>query len=216
MRTATFVILITATAGSSWAGNNELTITETSRALRTSSANAITEDSLIGGELAYSRRLDLDFMPKLEVWTVGAFAWGVADGAMFQTLTTELDTLAITIGARARYRLHHRIDASARLDIGAARAAFSVRDDMDHSASDAGWGAITGAVVGIDCYAFRGERYALALRFELGAVATSSIPLTATPDSGSQGTLQLEMTAASLGSLNLSGPVFALSLVSQF
>ena len=82
MRTAIAVILITATSLPAWAGNNELTITETSRALRTSSANAITEDSLIGGELAYSRRLDLDFMPKLEVWTVGAFAWGVADGAL--------------------------------------------------------------------------------------------------------------------------------------
>jgi hypothetical protein len=137
MRTAIALILLTATAS---AGNNELTITETSRALRTSSANAITEDSLIGGELAYSRKLDVSFMPKLELWTVGTFAWGVADGTMFQTLTTELDTLALTVGARARYRLHHRLDASARLDIGATRAAFSVRDDMDHSASDAGLG----------------------------------------------------------------------------
>jgi hypothetical protein len=213
MRTAIALILLTATAS---AGNNELTITETSRALRTSSANAITEDSLIGGELAYSRKLDVSFMPKLELWTVGTFAWGVADGTMFQTLTTELDTLALTVGARARYRLHHRLDASARLDIGATRAAFSVRDDMDHSASDAGWGAITGAGVGIDCYAFRGQRYALAFRLELGAVATSSIPLTATPDSSGEGTLQLEMTAASLGSLNLSGPVFAASIVGQW
>jgi hypothetical protein len=211
MRTAIILLLLTSLAH---AGNNELAITETSRALRTSSANAVTADSLFGGELMYSRRVAV--LPKLELWAQGTFGWGVADGTMFQTLTTELDTLALTIGARARYALHHRFDASARIDIGAARAAFSIRDDMGHSASDHGWGAITSAAVGIDCYAFHGARYALALRFELGAVATSSIPLTATPESGSEGTLQLEMTAASLGSLNLSGPAFAFSLVGQF
>jgi hypothetical protein len=54
------------------------------------------------------------------------------------------------------------------------------------------------------------------LRFELAAVATSSIPLIATPDSGSDDTLRLEMTAASLGELNLSGPSFAASIVGQF
>jgi hypothetical protein len=211
MRTAIALLLLTATAH---AGNNELTLSESTRALRTSSANAITEDSLIGGALAYSRRVVV--MPKLDLWAEGTFGWGVAEGTMFQTLTTELDTLTLTIGARARYALHHRFEASARLDIGAARAAFSIRDEAAHSASDSGWGAITSAGVGIDCYAFHGERYALALRFELGAVATSSIPLTAMPDSGSEDTLQLEMTAASLGSLNLSGPSFALSLVGQF
>jgi hypothetical protein len=211
MRIAILVLLLTTSAR---AGNNELTITETTRALRTNSANAVTEDSLFGGELLYARRVSV--MPRLELWAEGTFAWGVADGTMFQTLTTEIDTLALTIGARARYALHHRFDAHARIDLGATRAALSIRDEMGHSASDDGWGAITSAAVGIDCYAFHGERYALAMRFELGAVATSSIPLTATPDSGSEETLQLEMTAASLGSLNLSGPVFAVSLVGQF
>jgi hypothetical protein len=211
MRTAIAFLLLTTTAH---AGNNELTITETTRALRTSSANAVTADSLFGGELTYSRRIAL--MPKLELWAQGTFGWGVADGTMFQTLTTELDTLAFTIGGRARYALHHRFDASARLDIGAARAALSIADEMGHSASDHGWGAITSAALGIDCYVFHGERYTFAFRFELGAVATSSIPLTARPDSGSEDTLQLEMTAASLGSLNLSGPAFAASIVGQF
>jgi hypothetical protein len=211
MRTVIALLLLTATAH---AGDNELTITETTRALRTDSANAVTEDSLFGGALTYGRRVAV--LPKLDLWAQATFAWGVADGTMFQTLTTELDTLAFTVAARARYTLHHRLDASARIDIGAARAAVSISDSNGHSASDAGWGAITSAGVGIDCYAFRGERYAFALRFELAAVATSSIPLTATPDSTSEDTLQLEMTAASLGSLNLSGPAFAASLVGQF
>ena len=213
MRSLLALVLLTTTAH---AGNNELTITESNRALRTSSANAITDDSLIGGALTYARRLGDGLLPHLELWTHGTFAWAGAEGLMFQTLDTELDAMTLSIGAQARYSLHDRVTASARLDIGTARAALAIRDDMGHTARDSGWGAMSAASVGLDFYAFHGSRYGLALRFELGAVATSSIPLTATPDSASEDTLQLEMTAASLGSLNLSGPVIAASLVGQF
>ncbi|HEY5922280.1 MAG TPA: hypothetical protein VIV11_11445 [Kofleriaceae bacterium] len=213
MRSLIALLLLTASAH---AGNNELTYGGTSRALRTSSANAVTGDSLVGGELRYARRLGHGFIPHLELWTHGTFAWGTADGTMFQTLGTDLDALTLALGAQVRYDLHHRITASARLDLGTTRAALVISDDMGHTARDHGWGATTAATLGLDFYAFHGARYALALRFELGAVATSSIPLTATPDTASEDTLQLEMTAASLGSLNLSGPVIAASLVGQF
>jgi hypothetical protein len=204
------------TASAAHAGNNELTITESTRALRTDSANAVTADSLVGGALTYGRSLGHGLIPRFELWAHGTFAWSDADGTMFQTLSTSLDTLAFTVGARARYELHRLVVASAGVDVGAARAAVAIRDDMGHSASDHGWGAITSATLGIDGYVFRGQQFALGVRLELGAVATSSIPLTATPDSESEGTLQLEMTAASLGSVNLSGPVFAASIVGQF
>jgi hypothetical protein len=213
MRTAITILLVSATAH---AGDSELTLTESTRALRTSSANAVTENSLVGGALGYARNLGDGFIPHVELWAQGTLSWGAADGSMFQTLSTELDTLGFTIGALARYELHHRLAASARLDLGTTRAALAIRDDAGHTASDHGWGAITAAAIGLDAYAIRGARFAMALRLELGAVATSSIPLTATPESDSEGTLQLEMTAASLGSLNLSGPTFAASLVGQF
>jgi hypothetical protein len=87
---------------------------------------------------------------------------------------------------------------------------------MSHSASDHGWGAMTAAALGLDVCAYRGASLAMGLRVEAGAVATSSIPLTATPESGSKDTLQLEMTAASLGSLNLSGPSLSIAFVGQF
>jgi hypothetical protein len=214
MRSLLVLVSCAGLAGTAHAGDNELTITETTRALRTSSANAVTADSLLGGALGYARRISE--IPHLELWVTGTFAWGVADGQMFQTMSTELDTLALTVGGQLRYALHRRIVASARLDVGSARAALSIDDDAGHTASDHGWGAITSAGLGIDCYAIRGERFSLGLRFELAAVATSSIPLTATPTSGSDDTLALEMTAASLGSLNLSGPAFGASLVGQF
>src|SRR5262245_48552216 len=114
------------------AGNNELTLSETLRSLRTSSVNAVTEDSLFGGALSYGRYLGIDVLPGLELWGHGTFTWGGAEGTMFQTLSTELDSLGLTIGARARYRLHRRLDASVRLDVGATRAALAIRDDGGH------------------------------------------------------------------------------------
>jgi len=213
MRSAIALLLL---AGTAHAGNNELTFFETDRALRTSSANAITDDSLLGAGFTYARNLGSGFIPHLELWAQGAFQWGSADGLMFQTLTTELRTLGFSLGGQLRYELHRRITASARLDLGTTRAAVAIHDEMNHSASDHGWGATTAGALGLDFNLFRGSRFGLALRCELGAVATSSIPLTATPDSGSENTLHLEMTATSLGSLNLSGPSLAFAFVGQF
>jgi hypothetical protein len=212
-RIALALVLFTTAAH---AGNHEISVTETNRALRTSSANAVTEDSLIGGALAYAYNLGEPVVPGIELWATTTFGWGGAEGTMFQTLHTELDTLAFAVGARARYTLLSRIVASARVDIGTTRAALELHDDNGHSAADHGWGAMTAASVGLDLYAILRDRFSLAVRAELGAVATSSIPLSATPDGSREGTLQLEMTAASLGSLNLSGPTFGVSLVGQF
>ena len=214
MRTAIVLLLFTATAH---ADRNELTIGSSTRALRTTSANALTEDSLTGGALAYARQLDLQLVPGLELWAQATFAWGGAEGTMFQTVTTELDTLAFTAGGGVRYPLWRRVvAATGRLELGTARAAVELRDGAGHSASDRGWGATTSATAGLELYAVRRPQFGFGVRVELGAVATSSIPLTATPADTGGNTLELEMTAASLGSLNLSGPVFAASLVGQF
>jgi len=213
MRIALALVLLTATAA---AGNNEVSVTESARALRSSSANAITEDGLVGVTFTYARRFDLRPLPALELWSHGSIGFGLADGLMFQTLTTELDTLSLTVGGGARYALHRRIVATARLEVGAAHAALQIRDDDGHSARDAGWGFITSTALGMDLYAIRGQRFTLGVRIELGAVATSSIPLTAMPGQRDENMLELDMTAASLGELDLSGPTFAASLVGQF
>jgi len=112
--------------------------------------------------------------------------------------------------------LRRWLNATARIDVGTARAAVSLNDDMGHTAADTGWGAITQGALGVELLFGARSRFSLGLRFELGYLAASPIALTATPESGSDGTLQLEMNAASLGSLNLSGKVFAGSLISTF
>jgi len=210
------IAIILLTAATAHAGNHEVSLTESNRALRSDSANAVTPDSMVGGALGYAHRLDIPVLPDLTIWGTGTFGWGVADGTMFQTLTTDLSTLTFSVGARARYPLHRLIVASARIDVGTARTALALHDDAGHTARDHGWGAMTAGALALDLFATNKPSFALGLRFELGYVATSGVAMTATPDSQSDGTLQLQMTAAGLGSLDLSGPVFAASVVSQF
>src|SRR5690606_34187492 len=79
MRTAILLCFATTAAtATAYADNNELTIGGTARALRTTSANALTDDSLGGGTFAYARRLDLELLPGLELWPEATFAWGAA------------------------------------------------------------------------------------------------------------------------------------------
>ncbi len=214
-----FIILTLLASSTAYAGDNELSLGPSTRALRTDSANALTEGSLEGGLLGYERALDLPLVPGMSIWATGTFGWGGADGQMFQTLSTSIDTLAFTAGGRARYPLVRWLNATARVDLGMARAAVGLSDTAGHTAADSGWGAIAQGALGLEVVLLRSRttRFTLGLRAELGYIAASPVSLTATPESGSDDdTLHLEMSAASLGSLNLSGKVFAVSITSQF
>ena len=199
-----------------YANPNELTISESRRALHSDSANAVTDQGLVGGSLGYARRLDLPIMPNLTLWAHGTFSWGGTDGEMFQTMTTNVGTIMLAGGGSARYQLHRLVAATARLDVGSERASLSISDSTGHTARDHGWGAMSYAAVGLDLFAINKPRFALGMRLELGYVATSKVEMTGKPDSDSSGTLQLQMTAASLGGLDLSGSTFAASVVAQF
>ncbi len=215
MRALIALALLTTTAYAE--GMNEISVGPETRALRTDSANALTENSLDGGNLGYARALDLPLVPGVALWATGTFGWGAADGTMFQTLTTQIDTLTFSVGGRARYPLARWLRATARIDLGTARAAVALRDEAGHTAADSGWGATAQGALGFEVLLMRARsRFNLGVRCELGYIAASPISLAATPESGSDGTLQLAMHAASLGSLNLSGPVFALAVSSQF
>ena len=213
MRIALALLLFSPTA---YAERHEISAGGGFRTLKTSSANAVTDESLGGGQYGYAHVIDLDVMPDVSLWAQAGLGWGTTEGTMFQTLTTDVSMFAFTAGARARYELHRLAVVSARLDVGTQRAAFSLRDGNGHTASDAGWGAVTSAGGSLDLFAIRLRKFALGIRFDLGYVAASGIDLVATPESGSEGTLKLEMTAAGLGTLDLSGATFGCSVVSQF
>jgi hypothetical protein len=204
------LLLICSTA---YAGN-ELSIGSTNRALRSSSADAVTGDSYIGGQLAFAH--DLRFgSPPLRIAVTGALAWGGADGTLFD-MTTELGQSAYVVGVRARYTLVPHLAAGAAVQVGAAHTSLSLTDAMDRTVSDSGWGGIAEGALGLDLLAVDGDRFKLGMRIELGYVAAAAVGLAGRSARPDDGTLRLQMTQASLGSLDLSGPYAAVSVVSDF
>lgn len=193
---------------------NELAIGSWSRALRSSSANAVTGDDLTGGALAFGRDLGLGLGPRLAVWATGAFTWSGASGTLFQTLGTELDVLGLSAGARARYQLHPRVIASARLDAGAARTRLQLTG-AGVVAEDARWGAIATAAAGLDLFAIAGPRFSLGLRFELGYTAAQAPALSLSPAGADGEVMPLPAHQAAFGHLDLGGRWAGVSLVAQ-
>ena len=196
------------------AGNNEVTVGSFFRALRSPSANAITDASLIGSEVEYARRI-ID-LPRLALWATVDLTAGGADGSMFQTIDTHLVSVGLSLGGRARYELHRNIALHARFDAGAANATLDLSDTMGHSASDDRWGAVTRTAVGADLLAYASKSFTFGLRFELGYVLASAIHLDAKPEGATDDELELAMSRASLGGLDIGGRFFGVSMLGQF
>ena len=75
---------------------NELSFGGTARALRSSSANALTADNLAGITLGAARDLgilDGGPLPGLSLWAEAGLAATSADGTMFQSLSTSIGQL---------------------------------------------------------------------------------------------------------------------------
>lgn len=219
MRALMALVLITAATGATAAradtNHDELWLGGGSRALRSSSANALTDANLAGTTLGYARDLGLAIVPDLAVWAEAGMATGDAQGTMFQTLATEISTIGLTGGLRARYQLHRLIAASARFELGAQRARVAITDHAGGSASDHGWGTMAQVGAAFDLFAVTRPPFGIGMRAELGYVAAQAISLTARRDTGGD-TLMLPASEAALGNLDLSGPTFAVSLVGQF
>lgn len=215
MRLSLATLLVLAAAGPAAAdAHNEVSIGSYTRALRTSSANAITNDSLAGGVFAYAREIDLRLVPGLETWATAAFAFGGVDGTMFSSLTTDLSTQQFSFGGRALYSVLRPVAVGARLDLGPSRAALALTEGS-RRLSDSGWGVSTTAAVSVDVRALSFPRFKLGMRLELGYVLASKIEL-APAEANDSSTIQLEMSQASLGHLDLSGRYFSATIASQF
>lgn len=205
-----------ASAAPALAGGNELSAIGSTRALRSSSADALTGDSLGGGTISYERDLPWRLLPRLDLAARASFAWGDASGEMFQTTHTDLSTLELSVGARARYEIFRRLAASARLDLGGARTAVTLEPPSSATQSARRWEPAVSAAVGLDVIAIARPGFALGLRAELGYTAAAPAPLVLTPAAADDGTLHLPATMAPFGHLDVSGPTFGLGVITQF
>lgn len=204
------LLLICSTA---YAGN-ELSIGSSIRALRSSSADAVTGDSYAGGQLAFGHELRLG-LRDIAISATGSLLWGGANGQLFD-MSTDLHQSAYLVGARARYAVLPHLAAAAELQVGAAHTSLSLADAMNRTVGDDGWGGMAAGSLAVDLLAFDSPRFALGVRFQLGYVASAAVGLAGKSARPDDGTLRLQMTQASLGSLDLSGPYAAVSVVSDF
>jgi hypothetical protein len=216
MRALLISLALPLVATTAWADGHELTIGSSTRALRSSSADALTGDSLVGGSASLARAIDLRLpLDHLALWAQVGIDWGGASGTMFQTLATEVGGVALTGGARLRYTPLAHLAASAELGVGSERASVTLTDGAGHEASDHGWGGIARGALALDVLAVDTPGFVIGVRIELGYLAASGIelvPRRAQPDN----TLQIPMTEASLGSLDLGGPYAHAGLLAQF
>jgi len=214
MRALLALLLVAGATTTASAGNHEVTFGSFNRALRSSSANAVTDDTLGGGQLGVARALGLGLYPRLEVWATAGFGWGAASGTLFQSMTTEVDTLGFTLGGRARYALHRHLQASARLDLGTARTALSLTGN-GHTVSDASWGGTATTALGLDVMLVAKPRFSLGFRFELGYVTATAVALSPREASDSS-KIELDAMQASIGRLDLGGRFLSFAILSQF
>jgi len=193
--------------------DDELSFGGGARALRSSSANALTDDNLGGVDFGYARELAV-LGPDLGVWVEAGTTIDAARGEMFQVMTARLGVVDLTAGLRVRYALHRRIAASARVSGGAQRTSVEISGNGAR-ATDATWGAMVATTVAVDLLAVTAPRFGLGVRAELGYVRAQARSITLHDDTASTA-LQLPLMDAALGRLDLSGPTFGVSLISQF
>ncbi|HEY1556678.1 MAG TPA: hypothetical protein VGF94_17705 [Kofleriaceae bacterium] len=215
MRAALSIALVCAAAATARAGSNELEAGSELRALRSPSAGALTDNSLGGGHLAYARSLG-ELAPGLELWIGGGLDFGSAEGTMFQTMTTSIDTFELLATARVRYHIYDHVLATARVSAGSSRTSLDISDDSGTDMSDARWGAIGRGALGVELASREHARWSAVFRVEAGYARATAPALTLQPSTPDDGTLRLPMSDSSIGHLDLSGPFIAFSLASQF
>jgi len=214
MRLAIALLFIASTAHADDTNNDEVWIGGGARALHSTSANALTGNSLSGSWLGYARDLGYSPVPGLGLWAEAGVSVGTAKGTLFQTMATDITAASILVGVRASYQLHRHIAATARLDLGVQHASVSL-DDGSTTASDGGWGATTQAAIGVELLALDRPPFGLGVRIEYGYELAQSIGITPRPDRAGDA-LQLPMTEYSLGRLDLTGKTVSMALVGQF
>src|SRR5258706_5401829 len=163
MRALLLLALMTATASAD--GDNEIYAGSSTRALRSSSADALTGDALVGGGVGIARGLDVDVRDHMRVWATADVTWMSADGTMFQTLTTHMFDTMLTAGARLRYTPYRFCALSAGVALGAQHESVRLIDSADN-ASDTGWGALARGSLQADVVA-NSATLVFGLRFEV-------------------------------------------------
>ena len=171
------------------------------RALHSSSANALTDDSLWGGHVMVAHAV----LP--DVFVTGAAGIAGATGTMFEMSTSVLQE-SFSAGVRGRYHLRGPLWAIAHAQLGLSNTDIKLEDSSYQTLSDHAWAPFASGSLGVEV----GRHFLV----ELGYVACVPVELTAKSHPPDDGTIRLPMTQASLGSLDLSGKYASISWLVNF
>ncbi len=192
----------------------ELAIGSHFRSLRSTSANAVASDELVGGTLGVARRLPILAVGRLETWATAGYVSGEIDGGLFGTMSTEIDLDQLAAGGRVRYRVNRIVALSSRLEVGAARTELRLSGNHGEVA-DAGWAPLATAALGAEVHGRLGRRFSLGARLEAGYTFAGAPELAPRAERDTS-MITLSEHQAPIGRLDLSGRMIALTVLGQF
>ena len=192
------------------------------RWMRDRSAGAITTDPLSSFVMSAERRIATFELPRgfaLDLGLEATWANGVANGTIFQTLTTDLGDNEWLGGVHASARVWHTLGVSARAAAGVTRTDLSIAPEQNpemKSVDDHGWGRIATATIGADFQPVHTKLFALGVGMELGWVATSAVTMHAYPSDRPDPDLSIETAFASIGHVDLGGFTMRIGVHASF
>lgn len=213
-------------ANTAFADRVELSLGTTAHYLRSSSAEAITDDNMAAFSLTGAVEIPWIHLPGTETLLELGFEAGAVGDRSFQTMNTDSSLLHATIGARLRRPLWSRLVLNGRAAFGAARVKVKFSDAFSavEPISDREYAASAYLGTGLDLLLAHGRnrkhdtRYALGLRAELGYQAMAGVELFGDPESRSDDDdiIRIPAASASLSDLDLSSWTFRFGVVGRF
>jgi hypothetical protein len=182
------------------------------------SAAILSTDTLAGSRITVGRSLT-DVKAPLRDVHIGVFArWVFAssDGAIFQNLVTRIDQHEVGAGLRFDAPLWWRFRAIGQVELGMARTALRVTQDLMTPVDDHAWAPYGAATLGADLALYQSPRFRLALGMDLGYTVTVPVDLRALPGDRPDEDLSIATDYASIGKLDTRGVTYSMAIRGAF
>lgn len=214
---ASAVLMMISMSGETRGERFEVNTGSTLRYLPSSSMDSITGDRSIGmGYIEVGVRVpELSLGPSLVPEFSLSYGGGQVKGTSFQRIGSVLTLDTFVASARLRRSLLDRLSGFASVGLGISQSSLELTASARPLQSDSS-AALASASAGLEYDLVPRSVFTLALRVEAEYQAVGSMAFQATPMSEGEDRIDLKLRAASLGSLNTSGPGFRLGLVGRF
>jgi hypothetical protein len=140
-------------------------------------------------------------------------------GTTFQRIDSDMSMHSVRAGARLEHRFNDWAATYGRFSMGYVTANLRLSEELSNLArpmSDRAHGASSAIGGGLDLSLFRGKRFNVLVRTELEYERVSGLEFEASPQRPGDDILTIPVTAASLGTVDMSGFGFRLGIVGRY